>query len=59
MLVLSRKINESVFVGDSEVVVIEIKNGIVRLGFKAPKEVSIRRDVHYHADKRRESEAAK
>jgi len=45
MLILSRRANESVNIGDDiTVVVTSIKNGVVRLGFKAPKDVAIRRD---------------
>ncbi len=37
MLVLSRKLNESIIIdSDIEVQVLEIRNGRVRLGFRAP-----------------------
>ena len=42
MLVLSRKVNESVRIGaDIEVKVIRIEGGKVRLAFTAPRDVSI------------------
>lgn len=48
MLVLSRKIGESIVVGNSvRIVVVECGNGTVRLGFEAPGEVSIYREEIY------------
>ncbi|PIQ28734.1 carbon storage regulator [bacterium (Candidatus Blackallbacteria) CG17_big_fil_post_rev_8_21_14_2_50_48_46] len=48
MLVLSRKINESIIIGDSvEVIVLEVRDGHVKLGIKAPREVSIHREEVY------------
>ena len=45
MLVLARKIDESIIIGDDIVVkVISIENGVVKLGIDAPKEISIIRD---------------
>ena len=44
MLVLTRKVGESIVIADDIVVtVIEIRGGQVRLGVDAPKEVSIHR----------------
>lgn len=44
MLVLSRKINEEIMIGeDITIVVVDIRGGKVRLGFKAPREISIHR----------------
>ena len=44
MLVLTRKTNESVCIGDDiEVVVLEAHGSRVRLGFRAPQNVSIQR----------------
>jgi len=45
MLVLSRKLDESIVVGDNIIVkVIGIEKGIVKLGIEAPKDVTIIRN---------------
>ena len=42
MLVLTRKVNESLLIGEDIVItVVEIKGDKVRLGIEAPKEISI------------------
>lgn len=48
MLILSRKLNESVIVGNSiRITVVELSGGGVRLGFEAPSEISIyREEIH-------------
>jgi len=48
MLVLSRKLNEAIKIGqDIEIVVLEVHGDRVKLGFSAPPEVPIhRREVH-------------
>ena len=44
MLVLARKVNESIMIGDEiEVVVIDIKGDQVKLGINAPKKVAVHR----------------
>lgn len=44
MLVLARKINESIRIGDDiEVVVVDIKGDQVKLGIRAPKSVTVHR----------------
>jgi carbon storage regulator CsrA len=44
MLVLARKLDESILIGDTIVVkVVAIENGNVKLGIEAPKDVSIMR----------------
>jgi len=45
MLVLSRKLNEKIIIGeDIEVTVIGIENGSVQLGINAPKNIEILRE---------------
>jgi len=45
VLVLARKLDESIVIGDNIVVkVISIDNGVVKLGIDAPNDVSIMRD---------------
>lgn len=44
MLVLSRKANQSLMIGeDIEVVIVECKDGSVKLGIEAPKSVKVYR----------------
>ena len=46
MLVLSRKIGESIKVADDiEITVLAVDNGRVRLGIRAPRNVSVRRST--------------
>ncbi len=50
MLVLSRKLNESIVIDENIVVtVVEIRGGKVRLGIQAPKEVTVHRREVYDA----------
>lgn len=45
MLVVTRKVGESVRIGDDIVVTVVLaENGQVRLGIEAPEEVAIKRD---------------
>lgn len=45
MLILSRKEGEGVNIGDNiSVKVVEINDGVVKLGFEAPEEIMILRD---------------
>lgn len=57
MLVLSRKNDESVRIGDDIVVtVVEIRGDKVRLGFRAPTEVPVHREEVWLAIKEQERE---
>ncbi|HRF59094.1 MAG TPA: carbon storage regulator CsrA [Fimbriimonadaceae bacterium] len=48
MLVLTRKVNQSIIIGDDvEVVVLEVRGEQVRLGIKAPKSVTVHRKEIY------------
>lgn len=45
MLVLARKLDESIVIGpDITVTVLEIKGGVVRLGIAAPEDVPVNRE---------------
>ncbi len=48
MLVLARRLNESIMIGDEiEVVIIDIKGDQVKLGIRAPKRVTVHRKEIY------------
>jgi carbon storage regulator len=50
MLVLSRKLNESICIGDDiQITVLEVRGKRIRLGFTAPAHVNIRRVEHVPA----------
>lgn len=58
MLVLSRKLNEEIVIGDNiTVTVVEIRGDRVRLGFDAPRDVTVHRREIYDDIKRRAGEA--
>ncbi len=60
MLVLTRKINESVMIGDEvEVCLLEIKGDKVRLGIRAPRSVTVHRKEVYEEIRRANEEAAR
>ncbi len=49
MLILTRKLNETVVIGDNqiEITVLGVKGGQVRLGINAPKDISVHRKEIY------------
>ena len=48
MLILTRKLNESIIIGDNIVVtIVEIDKGHVRLGVQAPKDIAVHRKEIY------------
>jgi carbon storage regulator len=48
VLVLTRKVHQSIVIGDGiEVVVLEVRGEQVRLGIKAPKDVAVHRKEIY------------
>jgi carbon storage regulator len=55
MLVLSRKRNETIMIGDSvRITVVEIRSDKVRFGILAPDDVPVHREEVYEAIKRKE-----
>ena len=45
MLVLTRKLGESIVIGDNiKVTITDIKNGQIKLGITAPKDVTVNRE---------------
>ena len=60
MLVLSRKFDESIMIGDSVVIkVLSIQDGQVKIGIEAPKDVRILRREIYEEIHRSNAQAAK
>lgn len=56
MLVLSRKKNEKIMIGDDVIIeVIEIRGDKIRLGIEAPKETPVHREEVYLAIRREEN----
>ena len=48
MLILTRKIEEALIIGDNvKVTVLEVRGGQVRLGIDAPKDISVHREEIY------------
>ncbi len=48
MLVLTRKVHQSIYIGDQiEVVVLEVRGEQVRIGIRAPKNVTVHRKEIY------------
>lgn len=44
MLVLSRKVNEKIQIGENvTITVVRVQGGVIRLGIEAPREISVRR----------------
>lgn len=60
MLVLTRKLNESIMIGDAvEVTVVEVKGEQVKLGIRAPKDVKVHRKEIYLTIQRENVDASK
>ncbi len=59
MLVLTRKINEKIKIGDDiEITVVGISGGAIRLGVEAPRSVKILRSEVYEEIQRQNKESA-
>jgi carbon storage regulator len=60
MLILSRKINESIMIGDQiEISIVDIKGDQIKLGITAPKNVKVYRKEVYVAIQEENIEAVK
>ncbi len=60
MLILTRKLNESITIGDDvKITVLEIEKGHVRLGIDAPRHISIHREEVYERIREENSKNAK
>jgi len=60
MLILSRKTNESIMIGDKiEISIIDVKGDQVKVGIKAPKTVKVYREEVYRAIQQENIEAVK
>ena len=60
MLVMSRKLDESIIIGNEiEIVVVRIDRNTVRLGIKAPRNISVHRKEVYDEIKLENLEAVK
>ena len=59
MLILTRRVGETVVIGnDVDVTVLGVKGNQVRLGVKAPREVSVHREEIYKRIKEEENESS-
>lgn len=59
MLILTRRVGETVMIGDNVcITVLDIKGSQVRLGVKAPKNVAVHREEIFERIKREDDEKA-
>ena len=57
MLVLSRKKDEKIIIGDNvSIMIVDIQGDKVRLGIEAPREVSVHREEVYQAIQKKQTE---
>ena len=59
MLVLSRKLNQSIMIGDDvEIIIVSVDRDQVKLGIKAPREIAVHRSEVYLEIQRANESAA-
>lgn len=59
MLILTRKVGESVLIGDDiSITVLSVRGNQVKLGVQAPKEVSVHREEIYQQIKKQQDESS-
>lgn len=57
MLILTRKIGESLLIGDNiEITVLNVRGNQVKIGVKAPQDVAVHREEIYHRIKQAQSQ---
>ena len=60
MLIITRKKGESLMIGDDiEIIISKLEDGSVKLGIKAPKDITILRKELYEAVEKENKEAMK
>lgn len=59
MLILDRKVNQSIMIGNIEVIVTEVKGDHVKVGINAPRYIPVHRKEIYDLIKSQNVEAAK
>ncbi|OOF41544.1 MULTISPECIES: carbon storage regulator CsrA [Rodentibacter] len=59
MLILTRKVGESVLIGDDiSITVLSVRGNQVKLGVQAPKEISVHREEIYQQIKKKQDESS-
>ncbi len=60
MLILTRKLNESIMIGDQiEISIVDIRGDQVKIGIKAPRNIKVYRQEVYRAIQKENIEAVK
>ncbi len=59
MLILDRKVNQSIMIGNIEVIVTEVKGDHVKIGISAPRYIPVHRKEIYDLIRAQNVEAAK
>lgn len=59
MLILDRKVNQSIMIGNIEVIVTEVKGDHVKIGVSAPRYIPVHRKEIYELIRSQNVEAAK